>query len=37
MMVVAMVVIWGGLARAIAGLLRRGAVEDRADGVRRDL
>ncbi len=36
MMVVAMVVIWGGLALAIASLLRHGAVEDRADGVRRD-
>ncbi len=36
-MVVAMAVILGGLALAIASLLRHGAVEDRADGVRRDL
>lgn len=31
MMVVAMVVIWGGLALAIASLLRHGAVEDRVE------
>jgi hypothetical protein len=37
MMVVAMAVIWGGLALAIANLLRHGAVEDRAEDVRRDL
>jgi hypothetical protein len=37
MMVVAMVVIWGGLAVAIASLLRHGAVEDRAENLRRDL
>jgi succinate-acetate transporter protein len=37
MMVVAMAVIWGGLALAIASLLRHGAVENRAEGVRRDL
>ena len=37
MMVVAMVVIWGGLAVAIANLLRHGAVENRAENVRRDL
>ena len=37
MMLVAMAVIWGGLALAIVSLLRHGAVEDRADGVRRDL
>jgi hypothetical protein len=37
MMVVAMIVIWGGLALAIASLLRHGAVEDRAEHVRRDL
>jgi succinate-acetate transporter protein len=37
MMVVAMAVIWGGLALAIASLLRHGAVEDRAEGVHRDL
>jgi hypothetical protein len=37
MMVVAMVVIWGGLAVAIASLLRHGAVEDRAENLPRDL
>ncbi|TFV64955.1 UNVERIFIED_ORG: methionine/alanine import family NSS transporter small subunit [Bacillus sp. AZ43] len=37
MMVVAMVVIWGGLALAIASLVRHGAVEDRAENLRRDL
>ncbi len=37
MMVVAMVVIWGGLALAILSLVRHGAVEDRPGGVRRDL
>ncbi|MBD7917258.1 methionine/alanine import family NSS transporter small subunit [Cellulomonas sp. Sa3CUA2] len=37
MMVVAMVVIWGGLAAAIVNLLRHGAVENRAENVRRDL
>jgi hypothetical protein len=37
MMVVAMVVIWGGLAVAIASLLRHGAVEDRAENLHRDL
>jgi hypothetical protein len=37
MMVAAMLVIWGGLALAIASLLRHGAVEDRVDGLRRDL
>jgi hypothetical protein len=37
MMVAAMVVIWGGLALAIVNLLRHGAVEDRDEGVRRDL
>ena len=36
MMVVAMVVIWGGLALAIASLLRHGAVEDRAERVPRE-
>lgn len=36
MMVVAMVVIWGGLALAIANLLRQGAVEDRTENLRRD-
>ncbi|HVM27916.1 MAG TPA: methionine/alanine import family NSS transporter small subunit [Mycobacteriales bacterium] len=35
MMVVAMAVIWGGLALAIASLVRHGAVEDRAQGGRR--
>ena len=37
MMVVAMLVIWGGLALAIVSLIRHGAVEDRAENVRRDL
>jgi Putative methionine and alanine importer, small subunit len=37
MMLVAMVVIWGGLALAVASLLRHGAVEDRAELPRRDL
>jgi hypothetical protein len=37
MMVVAMVVIWGGLAVAIASLLRHGAVEDRSENLHRDL
>ena len=36
-MVVAMLVIWGGLALAIASLVRHGAVEDRAENPRRDL
>jgi hypothetical protein len=31
MMIVAMVVIWGGLAVSIANLLRHGAVENRAE------
>ncbi len=34
MMLVAMVVIWGGLALAVVSLLRHGAVEDRPDGPR---
>jgi hypothetical protein len=37
MMVVAMVVIWGGLAVAIASLVRHGAVEDRAENLYREL
>jgi hypothetical protein len=37
MMVVAMVVIWGGLAVAIASLLRHGAVENRSENLHRDL
>ena len=37
MMVVAMLVIWGGLALAIASLLRHGAVEDRAQPPLREL
>jgi len=37
MMLVAMVVIWGGLALAITNLLRHGAVEGRAENLRRDL
>lgn len=36
MMVVAMLVIWGGLALAIVSLLRHGAVEDRPTDLRRD-
>ena len=37
MMLVAMAVIWGGLALAVVSLLRHGGVEDRAENVRRDL
>ena len=37
MMVVAMVVIWGGLAFAIASLQHHGVVEDRAEHLPRDL
>lgn len=37
MMVVAMVVIWGGLALAIVSLMRHGAVEDRRESFHRDL
>ena len=37
MMVVAMAVIWGGLALAIASLLRHGNVDGRVEDVRRDL
>ncbi|MGY2127423.1 methionine/alanine import family NSS transporter small subunit [Blastococcus sp. SYSU DS0617] len=37
MMVVAMIVIWGGLALAIASLVRHGAVEDRAEEPARDV
>ena len=37
MMLVAMAVLWGGLALAVANLLRHGAVEDRAEAVPRDL
>jgi hypothetical protein len=36
MMLVAMAVIWGGLAFAVVSLLRHGAVDDRVDGTRRD-
>jgi hypothetical protein len=36
MMLVAMAVIWGGLALAIVSLVRHGSVEDRATDVRRD-
>jgi hypothetical protein len=32
MMVVAMLVVWGGLALAILNLVRHGAVEDRSEG-----
>ena len=37
MMVVAMIVIWGGLALAIASLVRHGAVEDRVEHQPRSL
>ena len=37
MMVVAMAVIWGGLALAIASLVRHGAVEGRTEDVHREL
>ncbi|RBY89373.1 methionine/alanine import family NSS transporter small subunit [Blastococcus sp. TF02A-30] len=37
MMVVAMLVIWGGLALAVASLVRHGAVEDRTENQPRDL
>lgn len=37
MMVVAMIVIWGGLALSIASLVRHGAVEGRTDVGHRDL
>jgi succinate-acetate transporter protein len=37
MMVVAMVVIWGGLAVAIASLVRHGNVEGRTENLPRDL
>ncbi len=37
MMVVAMIVIWGGLALSIALLLRHGEVDGRLEDVRRDL
>jgi hypothetical protein len=36
MMLVAMAVIWGGLALAIVSLVRHGAVEQRTEGVRPD-
>ena len=36
MMLVAMAVIWGGLALAVTSLLRHGAVEDRAENLHRD-
>jgi hypothetical protein len=37
MMLVAMVVIWGGLALSVVNLVRQGAVDDRVDAPRRDL
>ncbi|RZU30739.1 methionine/alanine import family NSS transporter small subunit [Blastococcus saxobsidens] len=37
MMIVAMMVIWGGLALAITSLVRHGAVEDRTEQPRHDL
>jgi hypothetical protein len=36
MMLVAMAVIWGGLALAVISLLRHGAVEDRSEALPRD-
>ena len=36
LMLVAMLVIWGGLALAVVNLLRQGPVEDRTDGSRRE-
>ncbi|MBM9467213.1 methionine/alanine import family NSS transporter small subunit [Nakamurella sp. YIM 132084] len=36
MMVIAMIVIWGGLGLAIASLVRHGAVEDRGEEARTD-
>jgi hypothetical protein len=36
MMVVAILVIWGGLALAIANLVRHGAVEERAENLPRE-
>ena len=36
MMIVAMAVIWGGLALAIVSLVRHGAVEDRSENLRRE-
>ena len=37
MMVLAMVVIWGGLVVSVVSLVRHGSVEDREESVRRDL
>jgi hypothetical protein len=37
MMVVAMLVIWGGLVLAVVSLVRHGAVEGRAEHRSRDL
>ncbi len=37
MMLVAMAVIWGGLALAVVSLVRHGAVEGRAEDLRREL
>lgn len=37
MMALAMVVIWGGLALAVASLMRHGAVESRVENLPRDL
>jgi hypothetical protein len=36
MMLLAMLVIWGGLAVAVVSLLRHGAVDDRVEDVRPD-
>jgi len=37
MMLIAMIVIWGGLTLAVVSLVRHGGVEDRAENVRRNL
>ena len=37
MMVGAMIVIWGGLALAVASLMRHGSVEERVENLPRDL
>ncbi|GIG38826.1 methionine/alanine import family NSS transporter small subunit [Cellulomonas phragmiteti] len=37
MMLVAMVVIWGGLALSVISLVRHGNVEERTEAPRRDL
>lgn len=37
MMLLAIIVLWGGLGLAVVSLVHHGAVEDRADPPRRDL